>query len=160
MIKHCQYLITALPATLLSIALPIYLQASDKTEMSTADVIEQRQSIMKSYKSWDKELSNMFKSGEIDSEKLKEAASFFQNNSGETLLTLYPNAETPEGVKTKAKTAIWRSWDEFSTITNATNKAASEVLAFIEQDKLDDAVKAMNPIINSCRSCHRKYKAR
>ena len=146
-------------ATLLS-SIHFQLNAQEPTKLSPTEKIEARQEIMKGYKSWDKKLSNSFKAEILDTQTLTNAVIFFKNNSGEMLLELFPEMVTPEGVKTKAKSAIWRSYDEFTAITLDVNKAANEAFALTEEGDFESAKDAINPIINSCRSCHKKYKAR
>ena len=146
-------------ATLLS-SINLQLNAQESSTLSPTEQIEARQEIMKGYKSWDKKLSNTFKAETLDTQVLSDAALFFKENSGDMLLELFPNIDTPEGIETKAKSAIWRSFDEFSAITLDVNKAASAALAFTEEGDFESAKDAMTPIINSCRSCHKKYKAR
>ncbi|MCJ8311965.1 MAG: cytochrome c [Saccharospirillaceae bacterium] len=145
--------------TLLSI-ITANLYAEETIELSDIQKIETRQEIMKGYKAWDKKLSNAYKQEIIDTQTITEAVLFFKDNSGDELLALFSKMDSPEGVKTKAKSAIWRSFDTFSAITLDVNKAANEAYTLIEQGDFAATKEAMNPIINSCRSCHKKYKAR
>ncbi|BCE02156.1 cytochrome c [Marinicellulosiphila megalodicopiae] len=136
------------------------LNAADMKEMTITESIEARQEIMKKYKSWDKKLDSQFKAEQADSAILKEAAKFFQANSSDAFLAFFPEKVTPDGVKTAAKSGIWRSWEEFSAITNDVNLQASEALQFLENGDIKSATSSISEITNSCRSCHKKFKAR
>jgi len=153
-------IIKALSITALLSGTASQLSAQESNMLTASETIEARQEIMKGYKSWDKKLSNAYKAETLDTQVLADAALFFKENSGEMLLELFPEIETPEGVKTKAKSAIWRSFDEFTAISLDVNKAANEAYAFTEEGDFESAKDAMKPVVNSCRACHKKYKGR
>jgi cytochrome c556 len=119
-----------------------------------ADVIEQRQKLMKSNGADAKAINNAVK--EKDYATIEAKARDIMGNA-EKILALFPKGSTTG--KTKAKPEIWEKADEFAKNPKNLSKAASE-LADAAKAKDDAAiavkVKALGDV---CASCHKTFRA-
>jgi len=69
------------------------------------------------------------------------------------------NAIAGGDVKTRAKDDIWENWSDYQSKADALSKAAADFAAAARSGGKDVATK-LDPVWDSCKGCHKKYRAR
>src|SRR6266571_5748572 len=119
-----------------------------------ADVIEQRQKLMKSNSEAAKAIKAAVESKDYATIEMK--AKDIMGNA-EKIPDLFPKGSTVG--KTKAKPEIWEKGDEFAKNPKALAKAASE-LADAAKAKDDAAVGVkVKALGEACANCHKNFRA-
>ena len=119
-----------------------------------ADVVEKRQTLMKSNSAATKAIKGAVESKDYATVETK--AKEIMGNM-DRVLDLFPKGSTKG--KTKAKAEIWDKWDDFSKTPGKVKKAAGD-LADAAKAKDDAAVEAKVKALGAaCKSCHEPFRA-
>ena len=119
-----------------------------------ADVIEKRQTLMKSNSAATKAIKAAVESK--DYATIETKAKDIQGNM-DKVLDLFPKGSNKG--KTKAKAEIWDKYDEFSKNPGKVKKAAGD-LADAAKAKDDGAIEAkVKAVGGACKSCHEPFRA-
>jgi cytochrome c556 len=119
-----------------------------------ADVIEQRQKLMKSQSAASKAIKS---AGEAKDYATVETKAKDLAGSAGKVADLFPKGSTKG--KTKAKGEIWDKWDDFSKGASKLGKVAGD-LAGAAAAKDDDKVQAgIKAVSGACSGCHKAFRA-
>jgi cytochrome c556 len=141
---------------LFSVAVVGFITLLASTQVfAQADVIEQRQKLMKSNSADAKAIKAAVESKDYATieTKAREIA-----GNADKIVGLFPKGS--DKGKTKATAAIWEKSDEFAKDAKSLGKAASELAAAAKAK--DDAAIAVKvkALSETCGSCHKPFRAK
>lgn len=92
-----------------------------------------------------------------DAKKAAAAGQAIASLSGQHLTALFPEGSLMH--PTEASAEIWKDWERFSSLSNALQKAAEDVVAAADAGGGKDAVAAgFGRLAKTCKSCHEAFR--
>lgn len=120
-------------------------------------IVKERMELMKGLGDELKGLARVFKGEEAyDAARVAAAARRIEEGSGDHMLRLFPAGSTQH--PSEARNAIWRDWAEFEAAAEDLGTRAA-ALAAVAGDGPDAARTAFAALAQSCKACHRDFKA-
>ena len=129
-----------------------------EAQNAPAQIIKQRQELMKSNGAAAKTLAQMMKGEKPYDQKAVHQAAVTINNNSKHIATLFPPGSGPEaGVKTGALPAIWKNKADFDAKAKKLEEESAKLVAANDEA----AVKAQfGNVGKACGSCHQDYRAK
>jgi len=102
-----------------------------------------------------KSLVGMSKSGNIDLDKVRDAAKVLQSHSGDEMTARFPEGSLPK--VSEASPAIWTDWDRFSEIAQDLHTEAIRLDQATAVDALDLG-EFVTRLGETCSACHKDFR--
>lgn len=119
-----------------------------------ADVIEQRQKLMKSQSAAAKAIKGAVEAKDYATVEAKAKDIM---GSADKIVGLFPKGSTTG--KTKATPAIWEKSDDFSKAAKNLSKAAGELASAAKAGNDADVAVKVKAMSGACGSCHKPFRA-
>lgn len=145
-------------AALAGIVALLGLGIAAEAQNAPAQIIKQRQELMKSNGAAAKTLADMMKGAKPYDQQAAHQAAVTINNNSKQIPTLFPPGSGAEaGVKTGALPAIWQNKAEFDAKAKALQEQSAKLVAANDQA----AVKAQfGNVGKACGGCHETFRSK